>query len=250
MDNSIKITVIVVCAVIVLASLGGFLYYKLQRPSQEKTISVQGNSVLKVQPDLVAVYINVETLNSSSDIAGTENARIVEDLKVKLIMAGFEKKDIETQNYDVAPDYDWSNGNQRLRGYKAVHSLKVSVSSDKTDMIGKAVDAATSTNSLVLGISFELSQDKNNEYKAQALKAAGQDARTKAEAMAAGLGLKLGEVQSVSSQDYIYSPWRMYDAVAGAVPMAANSEASKVATDIQPGQREVSANIAVIYTLK
>ena len=58
MDNSVKITSIIVGAILVLALLGGLIYYQ---KSSGRTIEVDGNAVITTNPDVISVYFNVET---------------------------------------------------------------------------------------------------------------------------------------------------------------------------------------------
>ena len=97
-------------------------------------------------------------------------------------------------------------------------------------------------------INFELSTQKQNEYKAQALEMAGQDARTKAQAIASGLDKRLGKLVSVSTSDFSYQPWNIYSARAD-YSSGDVAEAKLAATNIQPGSQEVNARINVVYKI-
>ena len=111
-------------------------------------------------------------------------------------------------------------------------------------MIDAGVDAGAS----IGYINFELSQEKQNEYKAQALKQAAEDAKIKAESIAEGLGKSIGSIYSISSSDFDYYPWRIYEATASSE--AGVAEAKQAATDIQPGEKDITARVSVVFKLK
>ncbi len=113
-------------------------------------------------------------------------------------------------------------------------------------MAGEVIDAGVDKGAKVSYINFELSIAEQNKYKAQALELATQDAKTKAEAIASGLGKKLGKVVSVSSSDWGYSPWSLYRAD---VMTESAEEAKSAVTDIQPGEQSVTASVSVVYKI-
>jgi len=244
--DSVKITIIVVIAVVVLAILAMFLFAK---PSAGTTINTNGVAQIKAEPDLVSVYVNVETNGTTTKDANDKNSEIVDNLLTGLIKKGFERKDITTENFNVYPDYTWENGTQELKDYKATHSLKIQMSATKLEKIGQVIDVASDAGAFVSSINFELSVEKQNQYKAEALKQATLDAKTKAESIAIGLGKRLGKLVSVSDSSFDYYPWPIY-ARAGDVSFAeSNSQAKVAATNIQPGQQNVDARVSVVFKI-
>lgn len=244
MDKSIQITLIVVIGVIVTALIfsNGF---EINR--EGKTISAEGVSTIKAMPDVVSVYFNVETKAKTSENATKLNADIVDKLKINLIAQGFDEKKIQTQGFNVYPDYDWINGRQVSKGYIATHSLILKMSTDESEKIGKAIDAGVSAGAGISYINFELSQEKENEYKAEAMKLAAQDAKIKAQATASGLDKKIGDLVSVSISNFGYYPWRMYSGSGVAEDaMLAKEEA----TSITPSEQEVTASVTAVFKIK
>ncbi len=245
LDKSVQITLIIVVGIIILAILGYVIFSSIIPTSN--TISVNGYSEIEAFPDLVGVYFNIETKGDTSEQATKENAEVVEKLKNSLILKGFNREEIKTQNFNVYPDYDWVNGKRVEKGYKATHSLKLELSTDDTLKIGEAIDAGVEAGSGISYINFELTKEKQNEYKAQAIKQASEDARIKAEAMAQGLGQELGKLVSVSDSGFDYYPWRIYGAVEEAGDVAIAKEAT---TDIQPGEQKITARVSAVFKLK
>jgi uncharacterized protein YggE len=237
-------TAIIVALIVIIGAIVGVVLLKSGSVS-EQTVSASGNYQKAVAPDQVVIYVLVQTRdNISADNAKNENARISDNVMTALIKAGLEKKDIETEYYNIYPEYDWSDGSQKLIGYVASNSLKVTTK-DFTNA-GKIVDGAVNAGALINNINFELSNEKSNEYKAVALAEASKDAKIKAESIAAGLGKSLGKLVSVSANDYNYYPYPIY----ARSEMAGGSDAMKVATDINPQNVDISASATVVYEIR
>ncbi|MCL6500635.1 MAG: SIMPL domain-containing protein [Candidatus Pacearchaeota archaeon] len=243
MEKSVQITLIIVIAVLVIAGLATFLILQGKTPSN--TISVQGNALLKADPDLVTVYFRVETNASTAQEAKDKNAEIVNKATANLVKVGIPKDKIQTLDFNIYPEYDWIDGQQKFRGYKAVHSFKVELETAQIDKVGAVIDAGVDAGSLIDYINFELSTAKQNEYKAEALKQASQDAKTKAEAMVSGLGKKLGKLVSVSDMSFDYYPWPIYRAMES----SSAEEAKAAVTNITPSEKEIIARVSVVYQI-
>ncbi len=247
MDKSVSIALIVVIGVLALAGIS-YAVFSSMNPSMSKTITGNGQASIDVAPDLVKVYFNAETSGATSQEAKDKNSEIVDNMITALVKDGFERKDIQTQGFNIYPDYSWDNGKQTLKGYKATHSIVVQLSTAQTDKIGKVIDDGVDAGALISYINFELSTEKQNEYKAQAIKLAAEDARIKAQALADGLGKELGSLVSVSDNNFDYRPWPMYAAAdSGGASVAMAKEA---ATNIQPGTEQVTASVTAVFKIK
>lgn len=239
-DNSVKITGMIVGAVLIVALLA---FYGFSKTVSGESVSSNGIASVEVVPDLVSVYFSVETKGDNSKEAKDANAVIVDDVVTALIKEGFVRDDIVTENFNVYEDWIWNDGERTSNGYKATHSIKVKLASDGE--VGDVIDAGVDAGANLGHINFELSRELENQYKVEALKLAAQDARIKAAAIAEGLGAELGDVISTSSSDFDYNPWMAYSndgmtSVSGA----------KVETEIQVGERTISGRVSVTYELK
>ena len=234
--NDKTIIAIIIAAVLLV---GGYLYF-----SSQPIVSAQGFSSLSVEPDKVSVYLNIETKGATAQEVKDKNAEISDKVVIELIKLGFERKDIQSLNYNIYPDYDWSSGTQKQKGYIA--SQQIIIKTDNFDKVAQVVDKSVDAGALVSSINFELSDEKQSEYKSQVLESAGKDAEKKAEATAAGLGKKLGRLVSVSSQDFYYpGPIAYYARAEG----DSGATAEKAAVNIAPSDIEVTASVSVQYKL-
>ena len=238
MEKSVQITLIIVAGFVLLGFLG-FIALQGLNPNQN-TVTGEGLANIKAVPDLVGVYFNVQTRGTTSEEATTKNSEIVDDLITELVKQGFERKDIQTLNFNVYPEYN-------RNGYSVTHQIKVGLSTDRADKIGDVIDAGVEAGAGISYINFELSQEKQNEYKAQALKLAAEDAKLKAQAIAEGLGKKVGNLVSTSSSDFNYYPWAVYSSSGRAEDATLAKEAT---TNIQPSEQEISARVIAIFKLR
>ena len=241
LEKSVQTTLIIVAGVIIF----GLILMNSLNPSYANTISVAGVATVKAMPDLIGVYFSVDTQGATSNQAADKNSEIVDSLIDSLISKGFEREDIQTQSYSVYPEYDWNSGNQRLIGYRATHSLRIEIPADESEKIGDVIDSGVDSGTGISYVNFELSQENQNKYKAEAMKLAAQDATSKAEGVAEGLGKKLGSLVSVSIDDYNYIPWLARD-FSTATPV----EAKEAATDIVPSEQEISARVTAIFRIR
>ncbi len=244
MDKSVQITLIIVGAFVVLALIGISLFLGIVPTN---TVTGNGEATVEVVPDLVVLYFNVETKADTASETKDENAEIVEEIITALLKERFDRDEIVTQSFSVNPEYDWSNKNREIIGYVAMHRLKVELSTEEVEKIGETIDAAVDAGASISYINFELSQELQNEYKAEALKLAAEDAKIKAESIAEGLDKRLGRIVSTKDSSFNYYPWRLYE-VAGGMPSV--EDAKQATTDIQPGEQEITARVSVIYKLR
>lgn len=237
-------SVVLIVLILVIAGLGGYFIYA--KTSVGKTVSADGNAVIEVLPDEVAVYLNIQTTDKSAKIAKNLNSAITDDVVTALVKLGLERKDIGTENYHIQPNYNWTErGRGEIVSYTVNNNIKVST--DDFDEVGEIVDAAVDSGALVNWIRFDLSDVKRGEIKAEALEQAAADARVKAEAVASGLNVRLGKIVSVSASSFDYRPYPLYES--GGEVALAEAVKSVSGTDITPGKIEVRGSVRVVYKI-
>jgi len=110
-------------------------------------------------------------------------ASVINELK----NLGIEEKDIKTLNFNISPNYNWSeNGGGKITGYIVNNMVEVTIN-DLTK-VGNIIDKVASNGSnSVSNLRFGL-KDESSLYN-KALELAVKDARSKAEAMGLGAGI-------------------------------------------------------------
>lgn len=164
----------------------------------QNTVAVTGQGRITYQADIATVTVGVQV-----DKAATAE-QALNDLNTKMTAVtaalgglSIPSTDIQTQNYNLSPRYDYPNGMTVPSGYTANQQLLVKVRElDKNPQgVSKVVAAVAKAGAnQVLGINFDVSN--LNDLKQQARVKAIADARNKAGTLADAAGVHLGEVTS------------------------------------------------------
>jgi len=238
------ITVVVIAVIIFVNFAGDF--------SEARTVNVKGEAKVLVVPDVISVNFNVETNGSTAIEAKDANSEIVDKITLALLKKGFSEDDISTQSFNVYEDFDWTQDGSVSKGFKASHLLKIEIPTNNPEIIGDVIDSGIDNGALLQYINFELSSEKESEYKSQATLLATQDAKLQAEAMAEGLDMKLGGVVSISDANLDgIQHYRAFEAPAGGMMAEADVMMAKSSvTSIKPDEQRLYASISVVYKLK
>lgn len=236
-----KFVWLITAAVIIAVIAGAYMLY-VSGPQ----ISATGNAEVKANPDMISVYANSQARDKDNSLAQEKALEISDKFVSELHALGIEDKDIELSNYNVYEDFDWSSSERKSLGFVASQQITVKLSEFNKTL--SVIKAATTAGALVSGINYELSLAKQNEYKAQALKMAGEDAKVKAESLASGFGRELGRLVSVQSQDFNYIPYPLY-AKADIMAVSENTGAESAISSISPAELTVSASVSATYSM-
>lgn len=242
-NNINKNVIILVVILITILVIAGFLMYL--NLGENAKITTNGQSEIKTAPEFVSVYIIIESLNDSAQIAKDENAEISDNVLTELLKSGLERKDIETINYNIYESYTWDGQKQKKEGFKVSNNLKIKVKN--IDLTGKIVDVVIDNKALVQNINFEISLETENRLKQEALAKAAQDAREKAKALAEGSGSKLGKLVELSDNEFYYQPYPIYAYAEGS---GAVGDVKRAVTNIQPRELTVTGNVNAVYEIK
>lgn len=248
-NNAIVITSIIAGVVLLIAILCLFVFSSVISPSTGNSVTVEGISNIKAMPDLISVYITIESKGATSSEATTANTQTYEDLVEEMMIAGFEENDLTTESFSVYENVYWENGKEKTDGYIAYHSLKVELTSEKMSEVSSVVNAGVNAGAEISYINFELSQASQNKYKAEALKLASEDAKIKAGAIASGFDMEVGKILSIQTSNFGYYPWNVYSAKGGSISEDSIA-AQETAITINPSEEEITASITATFKLK
>jgi uncharacterized protein YggE len=213
------------------------------------TISVTGQSQFDVDPDEAEVNIRVQTHEPTAKRAQEENARLMSTVKEALKNSGVNDDEMETMNYNMWPQQKWNPETQQSEddGYMVQHTLKITTK-DVTH-VGAMVETAISAGANGLdSINFKLSDKKREDVNSEALAQASTNAKSKAESIAAGLGVRIKGIAAVSESNvgYDYYPRPMYamseKASGGSIDYSENV--------VSPASVSVSATIGIVYEIE
>ena len=204
-------------------------------------IVTTGEGVVKIAPDRVWVTIAAESRAKSPREAQRANADAMKMVLDKLKTLGLPADAIRTSGYDLQPQFDYVNGRQSLREYVARNTVEVRV--DEVIRAGDVLDAAVGSGATsVSGVRFDLKD--RSAVEREALKKAVTDARGRADAAAAGAGMKVDRVVKIEEQRVMIPEPRP-------IMMARQSIVAEAAgPPISPGELEIRAMVTMTSSIK
>jgi len=174
-----------------------------QNSEKSGTISLNGIGEVVSAPDMAIINSGVVTMEKTARAALNANSAAMGQLFALFSAAGIEKRDIQTSNFSVQPQYIYSDRRDqngyprppRISGYQV--SNNVSVKLRDLDALGALLDSAVSVGAnQINSISFAVNDTA--PLLAKARRAAMADAIAKAQLYAEAAGVKLGEIVSIS----------------------------------------------------
>lgn len=207
------------------------------------TLSVDGEGTASAVPDMATVAIGVTSHATSVAKAQNDNAWSSNQINNAIRALGIAAKDIQTNNYSVNPTYRSDSGHyNEIDGYTVNNTIVVKVRD--INQTGKVIDAALDAGANEIN-SLNFTASDTNAVRQEALINAIKDARSKADAIAKGLGMRITGVQNVSANNTYMASNRSY---VGNMLMA-KAEAADTSTSIEAGSLTMHANVHVDYTL-
>jgi hypothetical protein len=178
--------VTVFCTIALLAAPGA-------AQISRRSVRATGDAVISVRPDLAKLAVSVITQGATAEEAGAANASKVEAVLAALRRALGSDATIQTISYSLTPNYKYPTGGGQptLVGYTASNSVEVTTP-DLT-ILGRLIDTAANAGATTVS-SLRFTLRNELPHKMEALKLAAANAREKAKAIAAGLGVNLGYV--------------------------------------------------------
>ena len=213
-----------------------------QIPPTPRFVRASGEATVSAKPDRAQVDIGVISTASTAAQASAENATQTSAVLSSIRQALGSGGDVKTLGYSLGPRYDYSNGRApRITGYEARNTVIVTI--DQLPLLGKVIDAATSTGANnINGISFMLRDD--TAVRAEALSQAAEKARGNAEILAKALGVKsVGVLQAEPTEAPVRPLFK------AAMPMA-TAAMERVQTPVEAGNLEVRATVTVTLEIK
>jgi uncharacterized protein YggE len=194
------------------------------------TVTTTGHGVVTVVPDEASVSAGVHTQAETAAAALAQNAKLMSAVIAALKAAG--GSNLQTQQVSLYPQ---TNDRNQVSGYVADNSVSAEA---KIAGAGALIDAAVAAGANnVSGPTLDVS-DRDARYR-DALGKAVADARAKAAALAGAGGFGVGPVSSVTEQTAA-APAPVYEAVAAG---------KSVATPIEPGTQDVTADVTVTFRI-
>ena len=197
----------------------------------EEGITVTAVGSVDAVPDRAELSFGVTTEATTAKEASTAHAARMTELIDALKEAGVPSDEIRTQYVSVSRRH--SPAGEQLPGYTAENSVSVRVGSGRAGAIVDlaVTNGATSTSGPVFDVS------NRDELYRDALRAAVEEARKKAEAIADAATVSVGEVT------------RVVEAASAGPPVHLEMAALAAPTPIEPGEAEIQATVTVTFAV-
>ena len=214
---------------------------EVQIASSGPVVELNVQEIVHSAPDVAQIGAGVITRAATAQQAVQENAQAMERLVERIRALGIERRDIQTSNFNLNPDYRHNpqTGEQSFNGY-TVHN-QVNVKLRDLDRAGEVLDAlvAAGANN-IHGPNFMLEDDA--EAKAEARTAGFASGKAMAENYARMAGYSSVRLLEVSESFQSYGPPQP-------VAMMARGESADASTPIEPGEVGTQVTLTVKYEM-
>jgi uncharacterized protein YggE len=206
-------------------------------PAGPPSITVTAEGTASARPDQATITIGVQAVRPTAAEALAEANRQTEALLAKLDELGIPRPTIQTTGISLFPVQSpptQPGGEGQVTGYRAGNHVTVVI----TDLgrVGAILDGVVAAGAnQISGVHFGLQND--SALRTQAMQQAVQKARPQADAIAAGLGFKAGDVLEVRDEPVF------------AVPVGQAVDSRGAAVPIEPGQLTARVRVQVTFAL-
>lgn len=198
-------------------------------------ITATGVGKVTTVPNRAGFSFGVTTQGQTANAALRANADQMRRLIDAIRRAGVDEDDVQTEQVSLYPRM--SDDGQAIVGYQATNSVSAQI--DDLARAGALVDAAAAAGANQISGPILTRSDQDELYK-DALEAAVEDARAKAEALAAAAGVDLGSATKIVEGSGGPQP----------VPFEARAAiAQDSATPIEPGTQKLEASVTVTFAI-
>ena len=207
------------------------------------TVSVTGTGHARVQPDRFSFTVGVQTQAPTVEEAVNENNTRMAAVRAALVNAGATPAEMQTSGFSIYPQQDYSQGHlPRLLGYQVSNNLTVTKKeiAQAGKLLQAAIGAGVNTSS---GLTFGVADPARG--RDEGLRAAFEDARSKAALLATAAGRTLGPALAITEGT---QPNVVPRPMVGVQAMAMKAEVSEV--PVEPGTPELTFTVSVVFALR
>lgn len=205
------------------------------------TLTMNGVGSAQIAPDMAEITLGVITEAKDAAKAHGDNAAQAARVQAAVKALGVAERDIQTTRYDFSPIYDVKdNGRSVTTGYTVTNAIVVKVRNLAN--VGKVIDAALANGANRVD-SLEFSASDPSAAKDAALADAARDARSKADAVARALGVRIVRILNVYADAQSPAPRNF-------MPMMMAKEAYDAGTPISAGELSFEASVNISYVIE
>lgn len=165
-----------------------------------RSITVKGAGSVSVKPDLVIITMALETKHLEYDKTMERAVQSHEDLRLAVQSTGFSKEDLKTTSFNIRTEYEnYHDQDNKYRtrfvGYVVTQDLKLTFDFNNS-LLAKVVEAIAKA-PVTPQLDIRFSVRDQDQVKADILRKATENAKTKAEILTSSAGVALGDLLSI-----------------------------------------------------
>jgi uncharacterized protein len=203
-------------------------------------VVTSGEAVVRHAPDRAFLTVTVEARAKNPRDAQRQNAEAMTAVQQRLTLARVSKDAVRTLGYDLEQEFDFLQGRRVPREFVARNAIEVRV--DEIARVGELLDVAVQGGATsVSGVRFDI-QDRE-KVERDALRLAVVDARSRADAAAAGAGRTVDRIIKIEDA-------RDSGIIPIARPMMTMKAAEAAQTPVEPGLVEIRARVTLTASMK
>lgn len=241
------VTIVSVSAVVTIlaAKMVGGASLSVNQVSTQKqtTFDVTGQSEITAIPDEASIQMGVTVSRPTVAQAQNEINQIINQITQDVKSLGIDKEDIKTSNYNIYPNYNYESANRNITSYTATTNINVKIKNFET--LNQVIDAGTAAGAnQVSGVSFNLSQEKEEQIKKQAREEAINEAKENAKELSRLAGMKLGKIVNIYETPEYNQPYPMMERAMLSSDAGLGGGAP---TEIQPGSTSYNYSVTLSF---
>ncbi len=205
---------------------------------------VSGEGEIAVKPDTAYLSVGFRESGVTVDQVQTQMNQVMNNVVQRMKELGINiDRDIKTASYNISPIIDWRDQNQRITGYEASTTVKITIRD--LDKVNSAVDEAVAGGANVMN-SLTFGVDDQEKYIDEARQKAVAQAKERAQKAAKTAGFRLGRLISYfeTFEDDYARP--VYSEKA----FSALLDSSEPATEIHTGTSEIKITVTITYAIE
>ncbi len=210
--------------------------------SQERMITLEADAHVTATPDIAMTTIGMIATGETVSMAQEANTVVMNQLTEQLLEFGIDEADIQTANYNIYPQYNYTSEEGRiLDGYEVSQSVTVKIRNIENAKNVIALAGEVGANS-VSGLQFTI--DERDVYRNEARNEALEKVYEKAGALSRALGVNIVGVASYNEYEGgagpVYSSYKELDYGYGGASTP----------DIQAGSTDVNMHVSVTFEIR
>ncbi len=207
----------------------------------ERTLSVEAEGKVTVTPNIAITTMGMTAEGKTVAEAQQKNTAVMNTLIEKVKGLGVDKADVQTTNYNIYPNYDYTDGKQTIRNYQVNQSVTIKIRDlTKANQILALAGEVGANN--VSGLQFTV--DDRDSYKEKARQEALKKVAAKRDALAASLGVKLRSIVTYNEYEVTGGADAYKNYGMGGTPEAVANPS------VEAGSNEIAVHVTVVFEVQ